>query len=565
MGTHPYPSEAFLVRSLRYRSEKTDPLPERLTKACCLMLRILAVLVALAGLLAYIYFCVIAQCTKADDLVKPGASSAKPALKATDTQDMQYVWVQLMPDEDGKPGGRLVRAIGPENATCPTITQGGSSFRMHERVPAVQAAFPILLCERVLIDNGEARIGSTVLPARATEPNDIIVLGDTGCRMVYYQSQPCRDPEDWPFAKIAQSASRKVAAGRSFILHLGDFHYRENPCIDSSTRCGASPYGDQWATWKEEFFEPAKPLLLAAPWVIMRGNHEDCARAGAGWIFLFALPEQYDRGSACDSKGGMYQISIGTTDETPLRPRILAVMDTADEKNSFSADKNCELYRKLSGGLRADDPEHAKQEVWLALHQPLWGRNMNGEQETGTHYLDKNHLDKNGAPDDDKPLDCIKGKTGSALPVLRERFEMAKDKRIARLVLAGDNHAFQFFWPASGPMPIQMIAGNGGTKLDKLSPLLQPPGTPVLPDDKRDPDASPPEVRPVTSWSIAGSNFVLMQHGFTVMQRLGTLWAATEFDRDGKKLAACRFSEALLPKPSEPTACEALVTQASSK
>jgi hypothetical protein len=51
------------------------------------------------------------------------------------------------------------------------------------------------------------------VPARADEPNDIVVLGDTGCRMVYWQIQPCRDPSDWPFAKVAKSASRKVVAG----------------------------------------------------------------------------------------------------------------------------------------------------------------------------------------------------------------------------------------------------------------------------------------------------------------------------------------------------------------
>ena len=89
------------------------------------------------------------------------------------------------------------------------------------------------------------------------------------------------------------------------MLHGGDFHYRKNPCIDSSTECGTSPFGDNWATWREEFFEPAKPLLLAAPLVIMRGNQEGCARAGAGWIFFFALPGRCDSGAACDSKGRM--------------------------------------------------------------------------------------------------------------------------------------------------------------------------------------------------------------------------------------------------------------------
>jgi hypothetical protein len=130
----------------------------------------------------------------------------------------------------------------------------------------------------MLIENSKARIGAVVPPARADELNDIVALGDTGCRMFYWQIQPCRDPTDWPFAKVAESDSRKVVAGRSFVV--GDFHYRKDP-FARSTDCRTSPFGDNWATWREQFFEPAKPLLLAASWVIMRGNHEDCARAGA--------------------------------------------------------------------------------------------------------------------------------------------------------------------------------------------------------------------------------------------------------------------------------------------
>ena len=78
--------------------------------------------------------------------------------------------------------------------------------------------------------------------------------------------------------------------------------------------------------------------------------------------------------------------------------------------------------------------------------------------------------------------------------MIREKFEMAKDKRIARLVFAGDNHAFQFIWPTDGLSPeYRIIAGNGGTKLDTLYPLLKPPVTKKEPGDKRGPDAAPPE------------------------------------------------------------------------
>jgi len=520
----------------------------------------------------YAYACVVAQCGKAADPTKIAETNVKPPAIAFKPAEVNYLWVQLMPDgESGMPGGRLVRAIAPQGSSCPTIAQGGNSFQMTQRVPAVRATFPILLCEFVLIENSEARIGAVVVPPRAAEPNDIVVLGDTGCRMVYWQIQPCRDPAGWPFAKVAASASRKVVAGRSFILHVGDFHYRENPCVDSSTECGTSPYGENWATWREEFFEPAKPLLLAAPWVILRGNHEDCARAGAGWIFFFALPGQYDDAAACDSKGPMYQVNIGNTDEAPARPRILIVMDTSDERNKYKFTDNCEQYRKQLDRLKAEQPDRSTREVWLAMHQPLWGRNMDGEQQESPNGLNK--LDKNKDHEDMEAIDCIKGKPGSALPVIREKFEMAKDKRIARLVFAGDNHAFQFFWPTEPnrpASPIQIIAGNGGTKLDILEPLLEPPGTKREPDPNKrpgeepDPDTTPPKVNDVTSWGRKGSNLTLMQHGFTVMQRIGTRWTAIQFNRDGNSTAACEFSEALSATSQESTNCKLLGQPASS-
>jgi hypothetical protein len=46
-------------------------------------------------------------------------------------------------------------------------------------------------------------------------------------------------------------------------------------------RC--SPWGYGWDTWKADFFDPAQALLKAAPWVMVRGNHETCTRAGQGW------------------------------------------------------------------------------------------------------------------------------------------------------------------------------------------------------------------------------------------------------------------------------------------
>jgi hypothetical protein len=126
------------------------------------------------------------------------------------------------------------------------------------------------------------------------------------------------------------------------------------------------------------------------------------------------------------------------------------------------------------------------------------GSQQSSEQEASPNRLQK--LDESKDHKDTKAFDCVKGKTSSALPVIREKFEMAKEKRIARPVFAGDNRGFQFFWPTDGLIsPIQIIAGNGGTKLDTLYPLLKPPGTKQEPGHKRDPDTAPPEVGTVAS------------------------------------------------------------------
>jgi hypothetical protein len=71
-------------------------------------------------------------------------------------------------------------------------------------------------------------------------------------------------------------------------------------------------------------------------------------------------------------------------------------------------------------------------------------------------------------------------------------------------------------------------------------------------------------VNDVISWGRKGSNLTLMQHGFTVMQRVGTRWTATQFDRDGKRTAACEFSEALSATSADSTKCDVFAKQASS-
>ena len=65
-------------------------------------------------------------------------------------------------------------------------------------------------------------------------------------------------------------------------------------CSDINKVAG---WGDSIVSWYYELFKPFKGLLEAAPWVMVRGNHEICSRAGLGFIFLLSpddLADDYD-------------------------------------------------------------------------------------------------------------------------------------------------------------------------------------------------------------------------------------------------------------------------------
>jgi hypothetical protein len=130
------------------------------------------------------------------------------------------------------------------------------------------------------------QIGRVSLPPPPTQIERIVLVGDTGCRMKQSENafQDCNDPARWPFAAIASSAA---SLKPDLVIHVGDLHYRESPCPPGRPGCAGSPWGYGLDTWEADFFRPAAPLVAAAPWLFVRGNHESCSRAGVGWHRLF--------------------------------------------------------------------------------------------------------------------------------------------------------------------------------------------------------------------------------------------------------------------------------------
>src|SRR4029077_15152285 len=106
----------------------------------------------------------------------------------------------------------------------------------------------------------------------------------------------------------------------------------------------------------KDFFKPAEPLLLAAPWVMVRGNHENCfGKNGDGWFFL--LQPEFGTVSGCpkeaalqpDRKDGPvnmeliqaadrdpdnqppYALDLSAGEQKPVKPNLrLIVVDSAN-------------------------------------------------------------------------------------------------------------------------------------------------------------------------------------------------------------------------------------------
>ncbi len=283
---------------------------------------------------------------------RPSAAWVLLVFVATTVQAADPAWISY------GPGNPVARTIVTDGGGCPEITVDGRTHRM--RVHATPAkGYDVTVCQAELLPSArKAVIGSgAVLPAHKLGRHERIVLvGDTGCRRKAGGApQDCNDPAKWPFAKIAASIA---AWDPDVVLHVGDYYYREAASCTATT-CTGTKY--DWSRWNDDFFKPAAPLLAKAPWIFVRGNHEECGRAAEGWV-RFLDPRNYvwEDDKTCKSNLTFtppYVVSLGGALD-------VAVIDSSSAKDSDST--QAAVYAGQLGVLRA------KNGAWLTLHHPLW-------------------------------------------------------------------------------------------------------------------------------------------------------------------------------------------------
>jgi hypothetical protein len=266
--------------------------------------------------------------------------------------DLPGAWVELATD-----GGLDVRAITMPGMPCPKVVADGADLVSKPRgtPDPVGGAYPIQVCVAHSAATAHSlTVEGVPAPVLPHSIKRVVMIGDTGCRLKGTSVQGCNDPANWPFAIIARLAA---ARHPDLVIHLGDYHYRDSPCPAGNAGCVGSPYGDNWAAWQRDFLDPAAPLLAAAPWVLVRGNHELCDRGGHGW---FRLLDPHPDAVDCREFTTPYALHLDTLH--------LLMLDGADADDDKADATKVASYRAQLQSLLADAPAHS----WLLTHRPVW-------------------------------------------------------------------------------------------------------------------------------------------------------------------------------------------------
>ena len=398
-------------------------------------------------------------------------------------------WVQAVAN------GYEARLVTSER-DCPTIKTDSGYVPMRPRA-AASADFP-LICAALLPTGihaahyqwirecraGDCGVPQTVpgdFPIPVANPQRILVVGDTGCRIKGAALQACNDPAAWPFPLVAGAAAKLKP---DLVIHVGDYLYRESACPAGNQGCAGSPWGDNWTTWKADFFDPAAPLLAAAPIVLVRGNHEDCKRAGLGWTRLQG-PAAFD--GNCKAHEPLYTVDLGGL--------TLAVLDDAvSDETSLDRDTARIYADEIESLAKLSAP------VWLVHHRPTWA-SISG------------------------PLGIPIG--GNLTLIEASQIELAKGlppvPRTVELMLSGHIHTFEAI-NFGQDVPPQIVAGNGGDKLD------------VTPKDLRGSQfMGHSGITVADGLSVSG-------FGFLLMTRVADGWQIDLHDPAGQPKGQCHFT-----------------------
>jgi Calcineurin-like phosphoesterase len=392
----------------------------------------------------------------------------------------------------GPNASTLARVITTD-ASCPPLSVDGANVIMTVRaVPETirlrptrsapadskPSAFPVLTCDGVIPSGAlRASAGGHTLPLPRGEARRIVVIGDSGCRIKTSAGAPqaCNDVLQWPFAQVAFAAA---AMRPDLVIHVGDYEYRENPCPRGDNGCAGSPWGYGWDAWNADFFAPARPLLAAAPWIFVRGNHESCDRAGQGWYrFLDARPPE----SARDCNEAANDVRGDYSDP-------YAVPMSADMQLLIFDSSNVPV-----DALAATDP---RQAIYTEQMREAFALTRG----IGHNFFISHHPMLGFAPAPTNDAGAVYPGNAALQSVLVPINGVALFPGNVQALFSGHDHLFEMA-SFSTAQPTQFISGNAGARTDAPLPIPLP--------------AVPPASKGATVDAITSTS----QYGFMFVER----------------------------------------------
>ena len=415
-------------------------------------------------------------------------------------------------------GRRAVVRVITRSSECPDVAwNDGRRERMQVRAEAASvplrgdsaqsdskpANFDVLTCEIDWSHSAASAIveGRTV-PAPREEIRKIVLIADTGCRMKASENafQECNNSARWPFAQVASSAA---ALKPDLVIHIGDIHYRESPCPAGNVGCAGSPWGYGYDAWKADLFAPAAPLLAAAPWLFVRGNHESCFRAGQGW-FRFLDSGAWTSARSCDSPQQDADADFTAPYAAPVSTDSQFIVFDSSKSSGKPYASTDAAFGKYAAQIQQVSrlAETTKHSFFLS-HHPLLA--FAPVEAAGTA----------------KPGGS-RGLQSAFASLFPQR--LFPDK--VDVVMHGHIHLFEAM-SFSSAHPTSLVLGNSGSATEGRAPVTVPMGAEVYSGAHVDDYASRSEF------------------GFAIMERIGdadlAYWRLTEYDASGRTQIVCEI------------------------
>lgn len=375
--------------------------------------------------------CILLGC---NDQIPVSSSTYNAIINPEPLVEASYTWIELGPQNK-----IIARAIIEGGSVCPRVKIDDQINKMHLRATSPIGFEAILVCEFVIPRSVHAAsINDITLTLPKLNPKTIVIVGDTGCRVKGSDIQDCTGQGTgvpWNFAQIADAIADTKP---DLIIHVGDYHYREYGTCDAN--CLQSNIGYSWTSWQADFFAPAKNILAQAPWVFIRGNHEDCERAWKGWFYLLdpsSLPNDPWLADHCQDYTDPYRVSTG--------PQDLLIMDSSEIPGDYAAVPDPKTVTRYAQEFdQLDQLTTPQTPAWLLTHRPIWAI--------------ASFKDKNGSP-----------AIAATDLTLQTAIAQSKNKQLPNppieMLITGHVHQFELL-QFTDNRPPQFVFGGGATELD---------------------------------------------------------------------------------------------------